>query len=359
MTRILALVTEAYGASGGIAQYNRDFLCAVAAAGDRPSIEVLPRYADGHGGAQAPGVVQRKARPGKLAYAFGALVFALKYRPDLVFCGHLYTAPLAGFVARLCGARLWVQIHGIEIWRRPSPSMLKVLNGSDLVLCVSRDTRNRLLAWTDFAPERAVVVPNTVGEQFSTGDRAAARSAFALGAQKALLSVSRLDSRESYKGHDRVIAALPGLVARGLDVVYLVAGQGDDQARLEGLAREVGVSERVRFLGHVPVAALPDLYRAADVFVLPSTGEGFGIVFLEAMACGTPVAGLAAGGARDALGDYALDAGIDTPGLERALFGLLEAGPDGAVLSRDIRSRFGGDVFRARVAGLWARLAAQ
>lgn len=359
MTRILALVTEAYGASGGIAQYNRDFLSAWAAAGDSSSIEVLPRFAGGDADPPPPGVAQRKARPGKLAYASGALAFALRYRPDVVFCGHLYTTPLAGFIARLLGARLVVQIHGIEIWRRPSGAMLSVLNRADLVLCVSRDTRRRLLTWTDIAPERVVVIANTVGEQFSTGDRAAARAAFALGTQKALLSVSRLDSRESYKGHDRVIAALPGLVARGLDVVYLVAGRGDDRPRLEGLARDAGVAEHVRFLGHVPVAGLPDLYRAADVFVLPSTGEGFGIVFLEAMACGVPVAGLAAGGARDALGDYALDADIDAPGLEAALFGLLTAAPDGAVLSRDVRARFGGDAFRTRVAGLGTWLAAQ
>src|SRR5690606_18991980 len=115
--------------------------------------------------------------------------------------------------------------------------------------------------------------------------------------QAVIVSVGRLDRRERYKGQDRVIAALPELAAAGLDPLYLVAGSGDDQPRLEALAAAGGVAHRTRFLGKVPAADLPDLYRAADVFALPSTGEGFGIVFLEAMACGAPAVGLAAGGA--------------------------------------------------------------
>ena len=114
----------------------------------------------------------------------------------------------------------------------------------------------------------------------------------------AILTVGRIDPKNNgYKGHDRIIRALPNLRRQDRAVVYLIAGEGDDRARLERLASELGVEDRVRFLGKVPFEDLPDAYRAADLFALPSTGEGFGIVYIEAMACGTPAIGLSMGGA--------------------------------------------------------------
>lgn len=74
-----------------------------------------------------------------------------------------------------------------------------------------------------------------------------------------------------------------------------------NRPRLEGLAREIGVSDRVRLVGALPRETLIGAYRMADLFVMPSTGEGLGVAFLEAMACGTPVLGLDVAGARDAL----------------------------------------------------------
>jgi phosphatidylinositol alpha-1,6-mannosyltransferase len=99
-------------------------------------------------------------------------------------------------------------------------------------------------------------------------------------------------SSERYKGDDHVIAAVPDLVRRGHDIVYLIIGEGDDRARLEEVARKIGVSDRVRFLGAVDHQRLVAAYRMADLFVMPSAGEGFGICYLEAMARGTPALGL-------------------------------------------------------------------
>ena len=116
-----------------------------------------------------------------------------------------------------------------------------------------------------------------------------------------LLTVGRLAATERYKGQDHVIAALSQLQAiESRDLIYLIAGEGDDRARLESLVAQHGVLDKVRFLGAIDNQALPDLYRAADLFVMPSTGEGFGISFVESMACGTPAFGLRDGGARDA-----------------------------------------------------------
>jgi phosphatidylinositol alpha-1,6-mannosyltransferase len=224
---------------------------------------------------------------------------------------------------------------------------------ADIVLCVSRDTRAQVLDWAAIDPERALVLPNTLAGDFTPGDGAVVRGRLGVEGRKVLLSVSRLDTRQRHKGQDRVIAAIPELVARGLDVVYLIAGEGDDAPRLESLARQQGVTDRVRFLGRVPPKDLPDLYRAADLFVLPSTNEGFGIVYLEAMACGTPALGLAAGGAGDALGDGSLGTAVAEPDLAAAIDRILLSGPqDRTALAAATRARFGYDSFVDRVSQL-------
>ena len=120
--------------------------------------------------------------------------------------------------------------------------------------------------------------------------------------------------------------------------------------RLETLARKVGVLERVRFMGAVALQTLVDAYRMADLFVMPSTGEGFGIVFLEAMACGTPALGLDVGGAKEALADGELGTTISEFELVAALVRLLSTRKaDPVALSVAVRERFGRDVFAKRL----------
>src|SRR5260370_20545882 len=299
---MLALVTDACGGRGGIAQYTRDFLGALAETAAVSSITVLPRHAPDLA-APPEKSEQRTAGPGWISYSVAALRVAL-FRPvDLVFCGHLFMAPLAALITRLKGARLIVQTHGIEAWPRPSRAQRKALEVADLVLCVSRHTRSAVLSWAAIMPELVLVVPDTVREAFTPGDGSTQRAALALEGKRVLLTVGRMDPRERYKGHDRVVAAIPELVTKGYDIHYLIIGEGDDRTRLEALARDVGVSERVRFLGRVELQTLVEIYRMADLFVMPSTGEGFGVVFLEAMASGTPALGLGVAGATDALAD--------------------------------------------------------
>ncbi len=352
MTQVLALVTDAYGGRGGIAQAARDLIGALAAMETVAAIDVLPRHAAEALIGLPPRVHQRPPSQGRFGYATRALAAAGAH-PGLVFCNHLYMAPLALLAARRAKAKCVIQLHGIEIWQEPTRAQREALERAHLIFCVSRDTRARALTHCDLAPERVLVLNNTVDPRFTPDNRGAARAKFGLGEEFALLIVGRIDQRERYKGHDRVIAALPGLRhPEGRRVVFLIAGDGNDRDRLQAEASAAGVAERVRFLGQVPVADLPDLYRAADLFVLPSTGEGFGIVFLEAMASGTPALGLAAGGAPDALGDGALGTMVgDARMLPDALQAAISAPrPDAAMLSAATVSRFGPLAFRESVA---------
>jgi len=350
--RVLALVTDAFGGYGGIAQYNRDFVTALAGQPGVEAVDVLPRLAPDKYEIASERVSQRDPIHARARYGLTAFRAATEFRPNVVYSGHLYHGPLAYLIAQAWGAKLVGQLHGDEIWTRPSRAQLEPLKRSYHLLCVSKDTRDRYVRLAGACGGNAVVLPNMVASDFVTGDRREARRRFHVSDKAVVLTVSRLDPG-GYKGHDRIIPMLPHLRAEGRDVVYVIAGEGEDRARLEALCREHGVHEHVRFLGRVPREDLPVLYRAADLFALPSTREGFGIVFLEAMACGTPAIGLAAGGASDAL---ELGFCVSEEAFPEAFVRALDAQVDRACLSAAVHSRFGLASFQARVAQFSASL---
>jgi phosphatidylinositol alpha-1,6-mannosyltransferase len=353
---VLALVTDAFGGRGGIAQYNRDFLGALAESAAVSSILVVPRHAPDRVAAPV-GISQAAARPGRIFYMLEAMRAALGRHVEIVFCGHLYMAPLAALIARVRRAKLVVQTHGIEAWPQPSRLQRTAIEAADLILCVSRYTRACVLSWAAIAPERVLVLPNTVGEHFAPGDGLGLRNRWGLQHKRILLTVGRMNGRERYKGHDRVIEAIPRLVSEGHDVVYVILGEGDDRARLEAIALKRGVGDRVRFMGSANQETLVEAYRMADLFVMPSTGEGFGIAFIEAMACGATVLGLAVAGARDALGDGELGVMVAEAELSCAIDrALRRASPDPQATAAAVRARFGRRAFEQGVRAVLERL---
>ena len=160
-------------------------------------------------------------------------------------------------------------------------------------------------------------------EKFHPMNRDAVRAALGL-RRFTLISVGHL---VELKGHHLVIGALPRLP----DTELLVAGSGPERARLEGLARTLGVADRVRFLGAVPHAELAQYFNAADLMVLASSREGWANVLLESMACGTPVVASRVGGSPEVVA--APEAGIlmgqySSEGVAEAVQRLRERQPD-------------------------------
>src|SRR5262249_16959533 len=146
--RVLALVNDAFGGHGGIAQYNQQFLSSLAACTQVGEVIVLPRTS-----ARSPGDLPDRlyqARPvrGKFAYSIAAFAAARAHWPiDVVFCGHTFLAPLAAVIAKLMGARFWVQAHGFDAWHELPWLHRRSIESADLVFSVSRYTKRRLLEW--------------------------------------------------------------------------------------------------------------------------------------------------------------------------------------------------------------------
>jgi phosphatidylinositol alpha-1,6-mannosyltransferase len=309
--RLLALVTDAFGGVGGIARYNRDLMLALTQSPHVSEVVVLPRFAGPATGVPAK-VRQVAPSASRVAWSTRAVALAARRRFDAVFCGHLNAAPLAAAIAAFRRAPLWVQVHGVEAWQRRSAANHRALLSAALVTSVSRYTRARLLGWADLPPHRLRVLPNTVTPgQVPRPRRNDLIARLGLAGRRIILTVGRLSALERYKGHDRLIAALPAIAARVPDTAYLIVGSGDDQPRLERLVREAGVGDRVVFAGQVSDPELPDYFALAHVFAMPSTGEGFGIVFLEAAASGLPVIGGNRDGSVDALADGRIGRPID------------------------------------------------
>ncbi len=222
-------------------------------------------------------------------------------------------------VARLTRRPLVIYAHGEELtgWGRGGKYRLMVflLRRADAVIANSDFTRDVLLGMGVNEGSIRLIYPGVDTSRFRPGLPVADLRARLKLAERSLLllSVGRLQRR---KGFDQVIRALPALLGEGLNVYYAIIGIGEDAAYLRGLAAELGVDERVHLLGQVPADELPRWYNACDVFVMPNRDiegdtEGFGMVYIEAAACGKPAVAGRTGGTGSAVLDEVTGLRVD------------------------------------------------
>ena len=184
----------------------------------------------------------------------------------------------------------------------------EIARQADLLIASTNDESSELVNAYGADPDRVFVVPPGVDlSMFQPIERAEARRTLGYGPGRLLLFVGRL---ERLKGVEVAIRALSLLRDRAHDDVRLLVvgedsrdGVGSEKERLKTVATEVGVRDRVDFLGSVAHHELPFFYSAADVCVMPSYSESFGLVGLEAQACGTPVVGSGVTGLRSVVRD--------------------------------------------------------
>lgn len=299
------LVGDAFGGFGGIAKFNRDFLTALCE--QAVQVRVLPRSITEPVESGMPGglVYDRRAAAGKGAFA-RRLAACLTRRGHInaVICGHINLLPAAWLLARLRRARLVLVIHGFEAWGRVRSSVVHWLaRRVDAVVSVSRTSAERFCGWSGFDLERVSIVPNCVDlDRFQPQPKdTAMMQRLGLGGGPVILTLGRIFANERYKGFDEVIDLMPRLLARDPSLQYLIVGDGNDRVRLESKVEAMQLAGAVVFAGRIDEADKVGIYNLADAYVMPSSGEGFGIVLLEAAACGIPVVGSSIDGSRDAL----------------------------------------------------------
>jgi phosphatidylinositol alpha-1,6-mannosyltransferase len=236
---------------------------------------------------------------------FNLFVCLLRLLPSLetLYFGHVNLAPLGMFL-NLIHPRIqyWVVVHGVEVWE-PLPLLRRFgLRRAHRVLSVSSFTAGRAVSAQKLRFDRVCVLPPALDPSFLEVRSNGGAMPITQDARM-LLTVGRLISDEPGKGVDSVIRVLPDVLEAVSNIFYVVIGAGDLLPHLEDMARGSPARDQILFIGGLEPEQIKSYYARADVFVMPSRQEGFGLVFLEAMVLGKPVIAGNLGGSPEVVQD--------------------------------------------------------
>ena len=328
--KVTALLTDAFGGYGGISVFNRDILTALSSHREIDEVVAFPRTVS----------TRHEKIPASIKYRYDAAAGGLNFlkaifaelssvrNSSLIYCAHINLTPLAIGLSKIFNIPMLCALYGIEAWEPTRRYLIdKYIGEVGHFYSISNFTKRRFIEWTGIESEQVSLLPNAIHlEKYGVGCRPADLvERYGIGRRRALLTLGRLVSKERAKGFDEVIDALPHIKAHVPDICYIVAGDGDYRSALEDKVRAKGLQDDVIFTGFIDEAHKVSLYRLADVYVMPSRGEGFGFVFLEAMACGIPVVASAADGSRDSVQDGKLGQLVDPDDLGGIVRAVLEA----------------------------------
>jgi asparagine synthase (glutamine-hydrolysing) len=250
---------------------------------------------------------------------------------DVVMLSHINLA-LVGILIKLLNpkTKIILQAHGIEVWGKQSLLKRHLLNKADLILPVSEFTKDNLVNQHHIDESKCLVFHNSLDPFFETHpqkdleDKLKEKHKIS-DTDCVLTTLTRLESSEKYKGYDKVIVALSQLKKEGKKYKYLILGKYDQKEyeRVTKLIAQHNLNEEVKLCGFIPDEEISSYFRLANLFVMPSQKEGFGIVFIEAMACGLPVIGGNLDGSVDALANGTLGILID-PNDQKTLIDAIE-----------------------------------
>ncbi len=273
---------------------------------------------------------------GLLRWSHRAFRLARSVHPEFVWCGNLKPAGYpARWIRKRVGTPYGILLYGTDLLllrHRIRHSALKrtwartLIGSASVLVAISRWTREEALSLLEDLGlngdiDVRLLPLGTDPEHFRPRvDAAGVRARYGLAEGRWLLTVARL---AAHKGIDTVLHVLAALREQYPDLRYMVVGRGDRLSHLEGLARDLGVADRVRFLTDVPDSDLPALYNTAEIYLGLSRPaglmvEGFGISLSEASASGIPVIAGSGGGIPDAVRDGETGLLVDAEGPEAA-----------------------------------------
>jgi glycosyltransferase involved in cell wall biosynthesis len=286
-------------AVGGIQNYTRILIAALqdVVGNDRVrivSVQAEPETHNDGSVSLSPGV--------KLCFLSSAFAAAISWSPNLIICAHVGVAPVGRLIQKVKRTPYWVTLYGIEVWGDLPPAKRNALQSAQRLISITRFTLDATIARQSLKEPRVLILPPTLPKARPSSEKPPITLQDIQ--RPIVLTVGRIAASERYKGHDVMLPAWPAVLRRVPDAEYWIVGGGDDQARLESRAQELGIAASVRFKGAVSSEELDVCYDRCCVFAMPARteldaraprGEGFGIVFLEAMARGKPVLGPSVG----------------------------------------------------------------
>lgn len=262
---------------------------------------------------------------GRNKIKIGLRTFEKSFNSHIVILSHVNLA-LLGLVIKVFNpkSKVWLIAHGIEVWR-PLSFIKKIFvkRYCDKVICVSSFTKAQMIRLGHSDADKCIVLNNAIDPfmsfpvEFEKPEYLLNRYSLAP-SNKVIFTLTRLASSEQYKGYEQVIKAVSRLKIKFPEIKYMLSGQYDpaEEMRIRELISLCGVEEQVILTGFLSENELADYFLLADLFVLPSKKEGFGIVFIEALACGLPVICGNADGSTDAIRNGELGTAINVDNLD-------------------------------------------
>lgn len=241
--------------------------------------------------------------------SFVASSFFKGLKSNVVVLSHINLLPIAKLIKLFKPKqRIIMFAHGIEVWDVLPKWKTKFLQEKVQIWAVSNYTRDKMIAQHQISPQQIKVLNNSLSpfiqlpqhfekpehllEKYQIGENA-----------PVIFTLNRLSASEKYKGYDKVIMALGKLKQQNQAFIYLLAGKADDaeHLRLTKLIEDNNLVNEVKMIGYLSEEELTPHFLLSDLFIMPSKGEGFGIVFIEAAAHGCKVIGGNIDGSTDAL----------------------------------------------------------
>ena len=298
-------------------------------------------------------------RGNKIFFLVHALFSSLN--KDVIIISHINFAMIPYLAKVMMPAKkLIIVVHGIEAWKPLTGIKKRLLNKADIILSVSEFTKQQLLSYNSYIDSNKIqIFPNTIDPYFTIPkilkkpDYLMQRYRLSSNTQL-LVSVTRISSVEKYKGYDKVIESLTLLKESFPAIKYLLCGKYDQQERerIYQLVEANQMNDSVILTGYISELELADHYLLADIFILPSKGEGFGIAFLEAQACGRKVIAGNQDGSKEAL--------LKTPSnrlvnpnnpveIKNAIVSLLEEEYQPVAIQKAVVEKYGFNQFKNRL----------
>lgn len=317
--KVLFLNLAAFRFTGGIEKFNRAFLKAFSDLEREGKLiaDSLSAYDDKIDTRYFNENNYRGFRGNRIKFVLAVWKAAKNY--DTIIVGHINLSFAVWGIKKMFPHKKIILItHGIEVWDKLKGVKNYVVKNADQLFSVSEYTKETMVKIHNLSPGKISVFHNTIDPYFSYPTdfkkpqylleryRIEARD-------PVIFTLTRLSATEKYKGYDKVIEVLPRLKKCSPKVKYILSGKADEREynRLVELQQVNNLLDSVLLTGFIKDEEVADHFLLADVFIMPSRKEGFGIVFIEAMACGLPVIAGNKDGSAEALQNGALGQLID------------------------------------------------
>lgn len=358
--QIVFICLNLFSGNGGLEKFNKAFvksLCSIAT-----GIQVFSLYDKNEANEYYVSAHQYTAFKGAKLRFIGSSIFRACTKRQIII-GHLNLAVVGVLVKMLLPwKKVVIVVHGLEIWLPVSRLKKFLLYRADQIITVSSHTKHSLIKQFGLEENKINILHNTVDPYFPLPTsfekpKFLVDRHVELNGKYVAVSVCRMKATEAYKGYDKVIQCIPDLLLEIPNLHYMIVGSWDEKEkkRIDDLIEQLNVKEYVTFTGFVKDEELTAYFQLGDVFVMPSKFEGFGIVYIEAMACGVPVIAGNKDGSVDALANGALGKLIDPDNLQEIASALLDSYknrnsmPKGEALQEAVLKQFSFEVYQNRV----------